>query len=211
MADNDFGVDDALPENVRKVFEHLCKEVLMLHATWDLFLGLYDAPEKTAILSETAGWSFNLIQAALLHDMAMTISRLGDPDVSFGFENISLKNLAGRCPDVPKITELLADFQGAFDPVKTYRNKLVGHNDLETRIEPRADPAPGIKKADIDAVIDKAARLLNAVSLHYSQNERAYSFGPMPAFGGAARLLQALRVARDHWSEERERWRHGLP
>jgi hypothetical protein len=202
-----FGTAPALPEDVREVFKHLCQEVASLHYKWDFYQTLFSKPEITALLSDTAGWSFQIIEESVRKDMAMAISRLCDPAEMGKNENISLANLARRCPKVPNIETMLAAFQAACEPVKKYRHKMVAHNDLGARIAPHENPVPGISRSDIDAILARAGELLNAVSTH--SGGAGFVFQGLPAIGGADALIGCLKVARDQRKAYVERLRRG--
>lgn len=208
MAGDPFGANPSLPEDIREIFIHLCQDVASLHYKWDFYQDLFAEPEDANLLSDMAGWAFQIIEESVRKDMAMAISRLSDPAESFGHENISLANLARRCPGVSGIDTILSNFQAACATVKKYRDKMIGHNDLKSRIEPHENPVPGIAKSDIDTILARAADLLNAVSRHYS--DQSYVFDLMFPLGGAESLLHWLSVAKHHRDEEQEHRRRGL-
>lgn len=210
MADDPFGTNTTLPDSIREIFMHLCQDVASLYYKWDFYLELFGEPEDAQLLSQMAGSAFQIIEESVRKDMAMAISRLNDPVATFGtHENISLANLVGRCPDVPGIDKMLLDFHAACEPLTKYRDKMVGHNDLKSRIEPHENPLPGIARSDIDTILKRSAELLNAVGRHYG--DPSFVFDMMSPLGGASSLLSCLRRAREYADNERERHRRGLP
>lgn len=151
--ENTFGYDSRIPKSIRGIFMWLCQDVAALQSKWDFYLELYSKEENTALLSELASWSFNIIEETLRNDMTMAICRLCDPSISMGKENLSLATLVEKCSDIPDMERQLVDFQVACEPISRWRNKQVGHNDLHTRIRPRENPLPGINKNKIDEIL----------------------------------------------------------
>ena len=196
--ENAFGYDTRIPENIRVIFMWLCQDVAALQSKWDFYLELYDSEENTALLSELASWSFNIVEEALRNDMTMAISRLSDPSTSMRTkENLSLATLVEKCPDIPDLERRLAEFQVGCQPVSNWRNKHVGHNDLHTKIHPRENPLPGITKNQIDEIINRASELLKIVALQYANGDLYFH---TISRGGAKDLIFWLKSGRDHHS-----------
>ncbi len=194
--ENAFGYDSQIPESIREIFMWLCQDVAALQSKWDFYLELYDKEENTALLSDLASWSFNIIEESLRNDMTMTICRLCDPSISFGSkENLSLATLVKNCPDIPDLGRQLAEFQVACQPISTWRNKQVGHNDLRTRILPRENPLPGITKSQIDKIAKLASTILSTVALHYTHGELVFH---TISRGGAEDLIFWLKSGQEH-------------
>src|SRR5262249_53865715 len=153
MSHNAFGHCLQLPEDIRGVFLDLCQDVASLHAKWQLYLDLFHNKEDTAILSDLARGSFQLIEEALRSDMIMAICRLSDPVRSCGKDNLSIAVLEPRFGSVPGFDTLLQQFLDECKPVQQYRNKRVGHNDLDTALNPRDNPLPGIGRSKVEAIL----------------------------------------------------------
>lgn len=195
-SENAFGYDTRIPENIRLIFMWLCQDVAALQSKWDFYLELYDNQENTALLSELASWSFNLIEEALRNDMTIAISRLSDPSTTRRvIENLSLATLVERCSDIPGIDKRLDDFQAACQPISSWRNKHVGHNDLNTKIYPREYPLPGINKRHVDEIIYRASEILKVVAIQYTNSELYFH---SESYGGAKDLVYWLKSSRDY-------------
>lgn len=195
--ENTFGYDTRIPENIREIFMWLCQDVAALQSKWDFYLKLYGNEENTALLSELALWSFNIIEESLRSDMTMAICRLSDPPRSVSQENLSLATLFEKHPGISGLKNKLGDFQAACEPIRRWRNKRVGHNDLNTRIHPRGNPLPGITKNQIDDIIERASEILSDVASQYTGDDfRFYAIGR----GGAEDLIFWLKSGRDHHS-----------
>lgn len=175
----------------------LCQDVAALQSEWDFYLELYGKEENTALLSELASWSFNIIEESLRNDMTMAICRLCDPSITMRKENLSLATLVKKCPDIADLDQRLKDFQAVCEPISSWRNKQVGHNDLHTRIHPRENPLPGITKYQIDEIIKQASALLRVVAFRYTGGELNFH---TISRGGAEDLVFWLKSGQDHHS-----------
>jgi len=80
--------------------------------------------------------------------------------------------------EISRLKRLLEKFKSASEPVWVYRNKRVGHNDLNTMIKPHDNPLPGIGRTDIDTILQLVSSILNVILKHYGQGE--LSFKPPP-------------------------------
>jgi hypothetical protein len=169
--ENAFGYDKKVPENIRTVVMWLCQDVASLQSKWDFYQKLFNVEQNTELLSELAQWSFNIIEESLRNDMTMAICRLSDPSKSFKKENLSLAYLVENCPEIAGLDTMLIEFQNSCEPVSKYRNKQVGHNDLNTVIKPRENPLPGINKEQITKIVKLASNLLNCVFMNFTNAE----------------------------------------
>ena len=196
MSSNDFGYNPRLPEDIREIFMWLCQDVASLQNKWSFYLGLFSSQENAALLSDLARSSFQIIEESLRDDMTMAISRLSDPPRSKkGKDNLSLKTLVQQCGRADSVLELLMDFIGACEPVRKYRNKRVGHNDLNTTIKPRDNPLPGVGRGQIDRVLQLASAILNTIYQRFVDGELI--FAPIQ-IGDADTLIYWLKMAKEH-------------
>jgi len=197
MSNDVFGYNQKLPENIREIFMWLCQDVASIQYKWSFYLELFSSQENTALLSDLAQSSFNIIEESLRADLTMAICRLSDPPQSEGKkDNLSLLTLTQQCGRIDNVTELLRDFRDTCKPVRQYRNKRVGHNDLNTTIKPHDNPLPEIGRGQIDRIVQLASKILNAISQHYA-SDLELSFKPF-AIGGANDLIYWLKVAKEY-------------
>jgi len=200
MSNDAFGYDPKLPDNIREVFMWLCQDVAALRNKWSLYLELFGDKENTELLSELARASFQIIEESLRDDMTMAICRLSDPPQSMRKDNLSLTTLVHRLGEPDNATELLKDFLEACEPVRQYRNKRVGHNDLNTTIKPQDNPLPGIGRKHIDRIVQLAERILNLVYQRFVNGELFFE----PAhIGGADALIFWLKMAKEYETTKR--------
>ncbi len=192
MYDKAFGYNSLVPEDAREIFMWLCQDVAALHNKWHFYLELYSSEEHAALLSELALGSFNIIEESLRSDMTMSICRLSDPVKTAGKPNLSLQTLAKKCHGFDGLSELPDDFLEARDPVRRYRHKRVGHNDLNTTIKPHENPLPGIGRTQIDTILDLAGRVLNVVYQNFVDSESSFT----PFLIGGADPLENRAIAK---------------
>jgi hypothetical protein len=200
MSDDAFGYDIRLPDNIREIFMWLCQDVAALRNKWSFYIELFSGEENTGLLSELARASFQIIEESVRDDMTMAICRLSDPPQSMGKDNLSLTTLVQRLDKPGNASELLKDFLEACEPVRQYRNKHVGHNDLNTTIKPQDNPLPGIGRKHIDRIVQLAERILNVV-YQFSVNSELF-FEPAQ-IGGADALIFWLRMAKEYETKKR--------
>ena len=199
MSEETFGYSERIPGEIRDACMLLCQDVAMLHHKWSSYLDLFSSQENMDLLSNVAQAFFQTIEESLRNDMLMTIWRLSDPSQTLGRENLSLATLVGQCSVVPKIEPLLTAFQSAAGSVRLYRNRRLGHNDLDTRIRPHEDPLPGIDRSQIDEILRLASEVLKAIYRHYCNADVDFQ-----AFhtGGVKDLIYWLKTAREQHEQE---------
>lgn len=193
MYDEAFGYNSLLPGDIREIFMWLCQDVASLHNKWHFYLELFTSEEDTGLLSELALGSFNIIEESLRNDMTMSICRLSDPPTTGKHKNLSLQTLSEECDHIDNVSKLLEAFLAACDPVRRYRHKRVGHNDLSTTIKPDENPLPGIGRRRVDEILELAGSILNVIYQDFVDSELA--FQPF-LIGGADALLYWLRLAK---------------
>jgi hypothetical protein len=193
----------ALPEDLREMFKSIHEDVIWLQCKWDFYLGLFSNEENTAPLSDLAQTSFTIIEESLRADMTMAICRLGDPPESTlrgeKFPNLSLETLIRSCGKVNATTALLEEFREASKSVRQFRNKGIGHNDLNAAIKPKATPLPGIRRDEIDRTLKLAWRIINAIYHHFVPSPELDS--TVLVRSGAGTLIYCLKLAQKHWNE----------
>lgn len=195
MLNNRFGYSSDLPEDIREIFMWLCQDLASLQNKWSFYLELFSSEENTAILSDLARSSFQIIEETLRNDMVMAICRLSDPPQTRRMKNnLSLRYLAKRCICNSEVDKLLKDFFDSCKPIRQYKNKRLGHNDLNTTIKPHDNPLPGIGKSQIDRIVNIAGKILNIIYQNYVESE--LFFHPLQ-IGGAKDLIYWLKVAKD--------------
>jgi hypothetical protein len=202
-----FGYEPKLPDNIRDIFMWLCQDVASLRSKWGFYCELFGTQENAELLSELVQASFQIIEESLRKDMIMAICRLSDPPQSMKKDNLSFPALFQQL-DGPGITpELFKDFQFACKPVRKYRNKRVGHNDLNTRIKPLDNPLPGIGRKEFDQIVQLAEQVLNAVYQRFDNGELIFTIVQM---GGGNELMFWLKTAKEYADIKKKRFLDNL-
>jgi hypothetical protein len=194
MAQDRHGRGHSMPEEIRAICTGLCRDVAALRLKWDTYLGLLAGPEVAALLSDTAPAFFQVVAESLRNDIVQSICRLGDPSRALGPDNPSLATLVARCPDVPRVEDLLTAFQAACGPVRRHRHRHLGHEDPGERIGPREDLLPDVCRARIDEILLLAGSILMAVHRYYSAG--APDLRPAPV-GGVAELIDRIKMVHE--------------
>lgn len=157
------------PES-EKVVEALWKHITELHAEWKSLLQLFGVSQaQSDFLNKVAGAFFDTVYQTLIRDILLGISRLTDPLSTAGKDNLVLERLA-TLPEVQadsalstKVAVKLSEVKGKATSIRDYRNKYLAHLDLAASLGPGSDVLPGIKRLDIDAVLDGFADLFNLI------------------------------------------------
>jgi hypothetical protein len=200
MAETRFGHIDQLPDEVRDVFTELCQETANLGMKWRFYLDLFGDPEDLALLHDTANGAFLMIEQSLRVDMTMTICRLADPLKSMGKANLSFAKLAEHFAGDAILQAIIKRFLAAAKPVVESRNKLIGHNDLNTKLKPSESLLSPFGRSDIQKIVDNAAEALNRVGVTHAN--ASFSFEPA-VLGGGKSLLKWLRIGFESWNQKR--------
>jgi hypothetical protein len=190
MSDQPFGFHEDIPESIRGIFMWLCQDVARLALKWDCYTELFATKESIDLLSDLAPAFFQIIEESLREDMTMAICRLSDPSQTGEWENLSMETLFERLDEHARPDKMLHDFHKACAPVRTLRNKRVGHSDLGGRVQPQSNVLPGIARGQIDQIVEQAEGLLNRVYEFYVHSRLV--FKPM-RIGGADAVLFWLR------------------
>jgi hypothetical protein len=190
-----FGHSDKIPEAKRDICTHLCQEVAMLTHKWNTYLELFGDAQRAGMLVDAANAFFQTIEESLRIDMCMAISRMSDKKRVGGYDTISFDRLRVLCADVPRINELVDEFEQWCEDVRKYRHKLLAHNELDIITKPSDKPLFPITRALIEGAISRAQGILNAVYDHYAQIELGFD---VHHIGGAKHLICLLKIASNH-------------
>lgn len=100
------------------------------------------------------------LDATLLRDVILGVSRLCDPPLSSGKKNRSIAYFVNELNN-PTLTAMHSDFLSKHDDfiklVRNCRNKVISHSDLAKNFENKIKP-------DIEAFFEDGANLLNNIS-----------------------------------------------
>jgi hypothetical protein len=204
MPAGDFGHVAELPDEIRDAFMQICQEMGNLSVKWRLYLDLFGEEDTRSLLHDAAYSAFNAIEESIRIDVTMTICRLADPEKSMGRENLSFARIAAFFSQDAQLQKLVDDFNAACKLIVIRRNKLVAHNDFNTKLAPQSNLVPGVARPDVENIIMLAALALNHVVRVHTGGE--IRFDP-PRFLDGRDLVFWLRKgweARRQTERERE-------
>jgi hypothetical protein len=189
------------PEPIRELWASLSADVVWLHGRWIIYRQLFGTNEaRVQLLNETAGTVTWMLQQLLLHDVQISLSKLGDPAGSGSRTNLTLWTLlatlenTGELEIAARMKPLLDAFDGSCEKVRHRRNKWIAHSDLATKLSSRATPLSGPSREEIEAALLALRNVMNAVELYYTESQTAYEHFVMNQDG--EHLISALARAK---------------
>lgn len=190
----------ALSHNSARIVDALWNHITELHAELKTLLQLFGVTqEQSDFLNKAAGAFFDTVYRTLIRDILLGISRLTDPLATAGKDNLVLARLE-LLPEVTadaalsaKVSAKLADVKTKAGPIRDYRNKYLAHLDLAVSIAPGSEVLPGIRRQDIDAVLEAISELFNLIEQNL--RDRTVMFKDVSIIGGAESLLRHLEDA----------------
>jgi len=196
-------METSIPSDINRIYMALFQEICRVHRNWGAFRHLFVSGQQVVdLINDAAGDFVYIIQTLLAHDIVFTIARLTDPKQSAGQQNLCLEQLIHSidCSQHSQLRENieLIYFQSkrSFVFAKTYRNKLLAHYDLATKLSDIPEP-PIPTTTDIEAGFQGIRDVMNAVPQYFTGLDIAtvdYDVLVTRA-GGENRLIARLRAA----------------
>jgi hypothetical protein len=186
----------ALSADSAKVVEALWRHITELHSEWKILLELFGVSQaQSDFLNNNAAAFFDTVYDTLIRDILLGVSRLTAPLSTAGKDNLVLERLA-LLPEVrgdaalsSKVAAQLAAVKAQAVSIRDYSNKYLAHLDLAASLGPGSDVLPGIKRQDIDAVLQGIADLFNLI------HDGPVMFKWVTLHGGPKALLKRLHDA----------------
>jgi hypothetical protein len=133
----------------------------------------------------------------------MSINRLTDRKRDRqGNENLTLSRLIDHLKHLDnqglltRLKDLLQGIEKESKPLRLWRNRRGGHNDLRTTVQCEVHQLPAITLASIEDVLRLTAEILNLVRTHFGY-ERT-DFGVVIMLGDGDAIVQCLERAKQH-------------
>jgi hypothetical protein len=174
-------IDTRYPTYILDIWSALKAEVVWLRGRWIIYCQLFGtSSERVDILNRSASTFFNVIQKTMLHDVQLSLSKLGDPAGSGARKNLTLDTLAGQLNRADeaelcaKLKPLIEEFDATCEKLRHRRNKWIPHFDLETMLKAKAKPLEGPSRNEIEASLAVLRELMNLVELHYTDSQTVY-------------------------------------
>lgn len=204
----------AMTRAVSEIFEILRRDTIILHASWDTFHALFGTERSAGVVSDVAPVGFAMVRNALGHEIIMGVSRITDPKTTgkgaTANENATIEQLIHVIEKNGGDLSFIADLRLAKRKIKDQckslrelRNKVLGHRDLPTMLNPADNPLPPLKAAELKVVIQKIGAFLSQVSAHF---QPGVEIGFMPLDCDASHIVTAL----DQWIEQRKQYVRNL-
>jgi hypothetical protein len=168
--------------------------------------------------------SSDIVQQALLLDVQLTLSKLGDAAQAGKFDNMSLAKLAEEIEQIDpspgveakgfhqKLIVCLADFADKSKLVRDRRNKFLAHLDYDVALDLRPKSLEGPTRSEIDEALKSVTNFMWTVEGYFGEAITVYH-GVATVHDGndvvnllkrAQRyfeLVKAERIERDDWRE----------
>lgn len=174
-------LDPRFPSSIQELWATLSADVVWLHGRWIIYRQLFGTSEdRVELLNEAAGTVTWIFQNLLLHDVQLSLSKIGDPAGTGSRQNLTLRRLQvalrteGETSLADKIEPLLLAFEAACDKVRHRRNKWIAHNDLSTRLNARAAPLTGPSREEMEIALSALREVMNCVELRYTKGQTVY-------------------------------------
>ena len=194
--------DPHYPVAIHDLWATLKAEVVWLHGRWIIYRQLHGtSQERVDVLNRSAATFFNVLQKILLHDVQLSLSKLGDPAGSGSRKNLTLAALveslegAGESLVAGKLRPLVATFDSTCKELRHRRNKWIAHFDLNMMLGSKVEALEGPSRTEIEAALEALRKVMNCVELHYTESQTMYEHFVMNQDGEylVSTLIQGLR------------------
>lgn len=190
--------DQNTPE-LRNLFEALNKEITGLHTIWELYVQFYGtSDENFEIMNASAPQFFAILQNLLFNELVMILNRLTEKATTFGKANASLEQLIDQLDVeqdanlVSSLKERLLNIRDNYSAFRTWRDKMLSHNDFAIALQGESRDLPGITRKQVETAIREITEFINEFSISKSFGEQVYK--PfMFAHGDGNALMKFLK------------------
>jgi hypothetical protein len=168
------------------------------HAEWTLqeFRDLFSDGERLAVLNGVAGPLMALLQDVLWENLLLQVARLTDPVRTAGHENLTLQQIPAFFADQPEKHRELSDHVhaavGAATFARDWRNRRIGHRDLEHSLDRQARPLEKASLERVDAALAAVHRILDTIAGYEHAQLRRQPTGSNAADGFYYRTLRLV-------------------
>jgi hypothetical protein len=191
-----------IPPALEEKLKAIDLEVRNLYFKLKFFNQLFTDPNRIETLKATALLLFQSIEESMLFDILLSITRLTDPSKSFGKENLSFENLLEEIPDNPlriEIKNLLSQIKQKAKDIEIWRNKKLGHNDLQKALGDFS--LPPIQKKDLADILELIPKVMNSILGYFKDEEIRYEMCVTSQDGDS--LLFYLEYGLVAWEEDK--------
>jgi hypothetical protein len=193
------------------LFYALWQELNWLYAKWEEYLVLYVAkPSRIDLLNRVAPHFFRIIQDVLWEDIILHIARLTDPPKSAGKATLTIRrlpDLVGDRSTAQALREHINIAAQSSEFCRDWRNRHLAHRDLNLALEKEIVPLKPASRKKIKEALNSIAKVLNAVSQHYTDSATIFDIGEEPE--GAISLLYIIYDGLKAGEDRKNRIRRG--
>jgi hypothetical protein len=185
--------------NLTSTLEVVDNAVTLVHATWKLYVGLFEDLSSRQLLAECMGPMWDSLMYSLAESVVLGIAKLADPAETGGTANASIRQLlrdADPCLDEAIVVELesmVEEFLKAARVLIQHRMKRIAHHDLAVATA----KAPALKDfgiGEVEIALEIVRRIMNLIN-HEVYNTRVLYESPI--IGEPARgLLLSIKMAK---------------
>ena len=181
-----------------QLFKSLKNCAVALWIDWSLYQQLFGSEARVALVNDSGGHLFHVLQQSMLDRFLLGLSRLTDPAKTGKHANLSLAALVEEIGEQPglqdRLTDLLSHLEKSVAVMREHRNKRVAHSDLAALTDPQA-ALQGYKIADIEGALNQVAVFLNSYELPSNDSQTAYDQCILPMGHDGERLVRCLKEA----------------
>ncbi len=190
-----------MSEEIETLFKCIDEEVVQLFYRWKILHQLFGSgKENLDLLNRSGSNVFALLQALIIENLFLTLSRLTDPEEMGKYKNLSIRYF------LQKIVPLVGDearenlrmkldgLVAVTDKLRTHRNKRIAHLDLEHAIELKS--LPSVEYDDFKTAIEHVRAIMKDILFVLFDSTGYHE--PSIAYGcDGDYLLRVLRKAYD--------------
>lgn len=170
--------EQAMGLELGAIYAELVQELCSIYLIWGQYKILYGTKEtRVDLLNQASGSFFRIVQDCLFDQVLLSISRMTDQPSIRGHQTLTVQRLADLVPDATLADTVKAKVALALKAeefCRDWRNKRIGHNNLEHRLDPSAKPLKDATRLKVDAALAALANVLNALASHYLDSETAF-------------------------------------
>lgn len=169
--------------------------VANLNIRWKLFQDVFLSDEGSGTFSEAGIGIWEVARECTLDALLMDISRLMDPSATTGRTNLSLDLVAPPVPRTGFTKDLDVQISAAkkiyTDLIKPWRNRRIGHNDLDALTNKK--PLPDIPYDRIREIVILISQIARNIALTVREVDQSF----VPVIAGSdwsAKLFLVLKA-----------------
>lgn len=187
-----------MDQNLKEILTKIENEIRNISTRFELVLNLFGTDENLEIINKTATNVFLCFHNALIESVIIGLNRLTDPaEDRLGNLNLSLERLRNSCNDSEgtlskELKELEDAIRQEVQKLAPFRNKRLGHNDLETHLR---DLHKVIPNSAINQALILMEQFVNVIHSNHEEPSNSLLNLPYPYGDGPDRLMKLLKEA----------------